>query len=73
MSKKEKTAEKAVEVVTKPAEETYPVNEIVAASLKLFGWQPECTAAALKPIGKDEMTVSEVKEITEKFLRKEIK
>ena len=56
-----------------PAEEMYPVSEIIPASKKLFGWQPECTAAALKPVKKDQMTLSEVKMIVNAFLGKEIK
>jgi hypothetical protein len=55
-----------------PAEEMYPVSEIIPASKKLFGWQPECTAAALKPVKKDQMTLSEVKQVVNEFLRKEI-
>lgn len=74
MSKKKETAETTVPVkANEPAEELYPVSEIIPVSRQLFGWQPECTAAALKPIGKDQMTLSEVKEVVNAFLRKEIK
>ena len=74
MSKKKETAENAPVVKTEtPAEEVYPVSEIIPASRKLFGWQPECTAAALKPIGKDQMALSEVEKVVNEFLRKEIK
>ncbi len=73
MSKKHEAVETAKAKVEQPAEEVYPVSEIIPLSQKLFGWMPECTAAALKPVSKDQMTLSEVKEIVEEFLRKEIK
>ena len=79
MPKKEKTETAEIEAVTEvavqaaPAEELFEVSEIISASKKLFGWQPECTYAALKPLGKDRMTLSEVRRIVEEFRRKEIK
>ena len=79
MSKKDKadaaelTAVAETAVPAAPAEEIFPVSEIISASKKLFGWQPECTAAALKQIKKDQMTLSEVRKVVDEFLRKEIK
>jgi hypothetical protein len=73
--KKEEAITTAVQEPVKPdeQEEMFPVSEIIPASKKLFGWQPECTAAALKPVKKEQMTLSEVKSIVNEFLGKEIK
>lgn len=73
--KKEEAITTAVQEPVKPdeQEEMFPVSEIIPVSKKLFGWQPECTAAALKPVKKEQMTLSEVKSIVNEFLGKEIK
>lgn len=73
--KKEEAITTAVQEPVKPdeQEEMFPVSEIIPVSKKLFGWQPECTAAALKPFKKEQMTLSEVKSIVNEFLGKEIK
>lgn len=51
----------------------YSVNELAANARGIFGTRQECVVAALKASGKMECTVTEAKEIVEKFLKKEVK
>lgn len=54
-------------------ESVYTVNELATNGKKVFGARQECVSAALRAAGKAECTVSEAKEIVEKFLKKEVK
>lgn len=54
-------------------ESVYSVKELAANASKIFKTRQECVVAALKVDGKAEYTVSEAKEIVEKFLKKEVK
>ncbi len=54
-------------------ESVYPASELAANAKKVFGTRQECVAAALKAAGKAECTVTEAKEIVEKFLKREVK
>ena len=54
-------------------ESAYPAGELAANAGKVFGTRQECVAAALKAAGKMECTVTEAKEIVEKFLKREVK
>lgn len=54
-------------------ESIYSANELVANAKKVFGTRQECVAAALRAAGKMECTVTEAKEIVEKFLKREVK
>lgn len=54
-------------------ESVYPVSELAANAKKVFETRQECVAAALKAAGKTECTVTEAKEIVEKFLKREVK
>ncbi len=54
-------------------ESVYSLQELVENAKKVFGTKPECVAAALLAANKTECTVSEAKEIVNKFLKKEVK
>ena len=54
-------------------ESVYPVSELAANAKIVFGTRQECVAAALKAARKTECTVTEAKEIVEKFLKREVK
>lgn len=54
-------------------ESVYSVKELAANAKKIFNTRQECVVVALKVDGKAEYTVSEAKEIVEKFLKKEVK
>lgn len=54
-------------------ESVYSVKELAANARKIFDTRQECVVAALRVDGKSEYTVSEAKEIVEKFLKKEVK
>lgn len=72
----EKQAEAGQEPKNAPKaekESAYPVSELAANAKKIFGTRQECVSAALRAAGKAECTVSEAKEIVEKFLKKEVK
>lgn len=51
----------------------YTVHELAAASEKVLGLPPECTAAALKISGKERMTVDEAGTAVQKFMAQEVK
>ncbi len=51
----------------------YSAKELAANARNIFGTRQECVMAALKAAGKAECTVSDAKEIVEKFLKKEVK
>jgi len=53
-------------------EETFPVSELVAASMTVFKVQSEITAAALRK-ETEELSISKAKTLIDKFMRKEIK
>lgn len=76
------TADKKAEVVQEqaskkeqkaPQESVYSVNELAANARKIFETRQECVMAALKAAGETKYTVSEAKEIVEKFLKREVK
>lgn len=50
----------------------YSVSDLAANARKIFNTRQECVVAALRIDGKSEYTVSEAKEIVEKFLKKEV-
>ncbi len=54
-------------------EAVYSASEFTANAKKIFGKSPECVTAALKTAGKMECTISEAKEIVEKFLKREVR
>lgn len=54
-------------------EPVYPAGEFAVNARKIFGTRQECVVAALKAAGKSACTVSEAKEIVEKFLKREVK
>ena len=73
-SKAEVTQEQAPKKGQKPAKgPIYSVSEFVANAKGIFGTRQECVLAALKAAGGSEYTVSEAKEIVEKFLGREVK
>ncbi len=53
-------------------ESVYSAGELAAQAGQLFQTRQECVTAALKAVGKSVCTVSEAKEIVEKFLKKEV-
>lgn len=53
-------------------ESVYPVTELAANARKVFGVRQECVEAALKAAGKTKCTVTEAKEIVEKFMKREV-
>lgn len=55
------------------AGDKYTVHELECASMKVFGVPRECAVAAFKGCKKTEMTVSEAKQIIDKFMKKEVK
>ncbi len=72
--KAEATQEQAPKKAVKSAKEpVYSAGEFAANAGKIFGTRQECAAAALKAAGKSEYTVSEAKEIVEKFMKREVK
>lgn len=64
------TAENKAEVVQ---EAVYSLGEFAASARKIFETRQECVVAALKSAGKTECTISEAKEIVDKFLKREVK
>lgn len=54
-------------------ESVYSADELAANAKKIFGTRQECVTAALRAAGKSRCTVSEAKEIVEKFLKREVK
>lgn len=69
-----KLAENSKEAAKKPAQEsTYTAEELAANAGKIFATRRECVEAALKSAQKTECTVSEAKELVEKFLKKEVR
>ncbi len=54
-------------------EPIYSAGEFAVNARKIFGSRQECVVAALKAAGKSECTVSEAKQIVEKFLKREVK
>ncbi len=58
-------------VVAAPAEDEYPISELVAAAKPVFGVPREVVKAALRN-AKQNMTVSEAKKIINEFLTKEV-
>ncbi|MBQ6091356.1 MAG: hypothetical protein IJL07_08850 [Lachnospiraceae bacterium] len=54
-------------------ESVYTVAEFAENSDKLFNTKPECVVAALRAAEKETCTLSEAREIVDKFLKKEVK
>lgn len=67
----EKTVAAPVEAV--PAEDTYPLNELMQASMQVFGVPSEVVVAALMGTKKKEYTVTEVRAAINEFMNKEVK
>ena len=68
------TQEQTPKKVQKAGKEpVYSPGEFAKNAQNLFGTRQECVAAALKTAGKSEYTVSEAKEIVQKFLKREVK
>ena len=68
--------EETVQAEKKPKtvkDAVYSANELAVNARKIFGTRQECVAAALRASGKTECTISEAKDIVEKFLKKEVK
>ena len=63
---------KAVASVSKPAEDVYPVDDLIAAAKAVFKTQPEVVRAALRKVTKSELSVSEAKAIVDAFMHKEV-
>lgn len=61
--KEQRTAQEAV----------YSLSEFAVNAVEIFETRQECVAAALKAAGKTECTISEAKEIVDKFLKREVK
>lgn len=73
MAKKSDIPTNVEETAQVISEDTYPVAELVAESRAVFGVPQECVVAALKPLNKETMTVSEARAVIEKFMKKEVK
>lgn len=58
--------------IKKRQESLYTIEEFSQNSEILFKAKPECVMAALRVGGKENYTLSEAKEIVEKFLKKEV-
>ena len=56
-----------------PAEDAYPLSELMQASRKVFGVPSEVVVAALKDTKKKEYTVTEVRAAINEFMNKEVK
>lgn len=74
----ENKAEVAQEQTPKKEQKTmqeavYSLGEFAASARKIFETRQECVVAALKAAGKTECTISEAKEIVDKFLKREVK
>ena len=68
-----KTEESSEAAVKEPDQESaYTVEELAANAGRIFGTRQECVEAALKSVEKAECTVSEAKELVDKFLKKEV-
>ena len=63
---------KAVASVSKPAEDVYPVDDLVAAAKAVFKTHPEVVRAALRKVTKTALSVSEAKQIVEAFKNQEV-
>ncbi len=67
----EKTATAPVKAA--PAEDTYPLSELMLASRKVFNVPPEVVAAALRDTKTKEHTVTETRAAIKEFMNKEVK
>lgn len=54
-------------------ESKYTAAEFAQNARELFKTRPECVVAALRAAKKETCTLSEAKEIVEKFLKREVK
>ena len=70
--KKENTVAPVRAAQQQGKESVYTLPELVAASGRLFGCGPDCVVAAFREAGKDSASISEAKQMMQKFLRKEI-
>ncbi len=73
MAKKTEVAAKVEETAPVVSEDAYPVKELIMASREVFGVPQECVVAALKPLKRESMTVSEARTVIETFMKKEVK
>lgn len=73
MAKKTEVSTKVDETVPAISEDAYPVEELIKASREVFGVPQECVVAALKPLKRETMTVSEARTVIETFMKKEVK
>lgn len=71
-NKSEVTPEQTPKKEQKVRESVYTAGEFAANARKIFGTRAECVVAALKAAGKSECTISEAKEIVQKFLKREV-
>lgn len=70
---KKATEEVTEEVKPVPKEDAYPIGDLIDASRAVFQVPPEVVVAALKPLGKEQMTVSEAQAAITNFMNKEVK
>jgi hypothetical protein len=56
-----------------PAEDTYPLSDLMQASRQVFGVPSEVVVAALMGTKKQEYTVTEVRAAINEFMNKEVK
>lgn len=70
--KKERAAASAGIAQRQEKDSIYTLTELVAASGRLFGCGPDCVVAAFREAGKNGASISEAKQMVQKFLRKEI-
>ena len=73
MAKKTEETTKVDTTSSAVSEDTYPVEELIAASREVFGVPQECVVAALKPLKRKDITVSEAKAVIKKKKKKEVK
>lgn len=62
-----------VKETEKPKESVYAASELANSASLRFNTRPECVAAALKSANVTECTLSQAKEIVDKFIKKEVK
>lgn len=64
--------EKKPEVAPVVMEDEYTIADLISASRQVFHVPQECVAAALRPLEKVTMTVSEARTVIDKFMNKEV-
>ncbi len=58
---------------TAPVESRYTLAELVSASKMVLGVPQECAIAAFVDVRKDLLTVSEARDIVNRFMKKEVR